>query len=114
MRLPRWMLGFLLALLLLALVAGQSWATYCLFTSRFPGGNDFYARWVNGCALIWTRENPYSAEVTLRTRKPIVVESFTDVPELGRLVLVRGRDIVGGGIVPPPAEAGGKNNKQAG
>jgi hypothetical protein len=62
------MLGFLLALLLLALVAGQSWATYCLFTSRFPGGNDFYARWVNGCALIWTRENPYSAEVTLRTQ----------------------------------------------
>ncbi len=67
-RLPRWLLSLLVACLFLALVAGQSWATYYLFTSRFPGGNDFYSRWSNGCALIWTGENPYSDEVTLRTQ----------------------------------------------
>jgi hypothetical protein len=55
-------------LLLLGLLAGQSWATYGLFTSRFPGGNDFYTRWANGCSLIWTGENPYSDAVTRRTQ----------------------------------------------
>lgn len=67
-RLPRWLLWLLIACLFLALVAGQSWATYYLFTSRFPGGNNFYSRWANGCVLIWTGENPYSDEVTLRTQ----------------------------------------------
>jgi hypothetical protein len=61
----RWLL---VACLFLALVTGQSWATYHLFTSRFPGGNDFYARWANGCALVWTGENPYSDAVTRRTQ----------------------------------------------
>jgi len=55
-------------LLFLALLAAQSWATYRLFTSRFPGGNDFYSRWSNGCALVWTGENPYSEEVARRTQ----------------------------------------------
>lgn len=68
MRRLRWLLWLLVALLFLALVTGQSWATYRLFTSHFPGGNDFYSRWANGCALIWTGENPYSDEVTLRTQ----------------------------------------------
>jgi len=68
MRPPRWLLWLLVALLFLALVAGQSWATYRLFTSRFPGGNDFYARWANGCALLWTGENPYSDAVTRRAQ----------------------------------------------
>jgi hypothetical protein len=67
-RLPRWLLSLLVACLFLALVAGQSWATHRFFTSGFPGGNDFYSRWANGCALIWTGENPYSDEVTLRTQ----------------------------------------------
>jgi sulfate adenylyltransferase large subunit len=40
------------------------------------------------------------AEVTIRTERPIVTEPFYDVPELGRFVLVRGHDIVAGGIVP--------------
>jgi hypothetical protein len=61
-------LWVLTACLFLALVAGQAWATYRLFTSRFSGGNDFLARWSNGCALIWSGENPYSDEVTERTQ----------------------------------------------
>lgn len=65
MRQLRWLI---IVVLFLALIAGQSWATYHLFTSRFPGGNDFYSRWANGCALVWTGENPYSDAVTRRTQ----------------------------------------------
>jgi hypothetical protein len=64
----RWSRWLLLTFLLLALLAGQSWATYRFYTSRFPGANDFIARWSNGCALIWSGENPYSNEVTLQTQ----------------------------------------------
>lgn len=46
----------------------QTWVTYRVFTSRFPGGNDFAARWFNGCALIWDGQNPYSEQVTLQTQ----------------------------------------------
>jgi small GTP-binding protein len=38
-------------------------------------------------------------EVVIETAEPVVVESFYDVQELGRFVLVRGRDVVAGGIV---------------
>jgi len=57
-----------LIILSLALVSLQSWATFRFFTSRLPGANDFYARWANGCALIWSGENPYSEAVTLQTQ----------------------------------------------
>ncbi len=58
----------LLGALMLGLVLAQSWATYQLFTSKYPGGNDFAARWFNGCALIWSGESPYSDEVTTQTQ----------------------------------------------
>jgi sulfate adenylyltransferase subunit 1 (EFTu-like GTPase family) len=38
-------------------------------------------------------------QVVIETAEPVVVESFYDVQELGRFVLVRGRDVVAGGIV---------------
>jgi len=38
-------------------------------------------------------------QVTVTCDRPLVVEKFTDVPELGRFVLVRGRNVVAGGIV---------------
>ena len=41
-------------------------------------------------------------EVTIATDSPVVVEPFTEVPELGRFVLLRGRDTVAGGIVTAP------------
>jgi len=40
------------------------------------------------------------AEVTLVSDDGVNSESFSHVPEMGRLVLMRGSDIVGGGIVP--------------
>jgi bifunctional enzyme CysN/CysC len=39
------------------------------------------------------------AELTINTTEPIVTERFYDVPELGRFVVVRGHDIVAGGII---------------
>jgi len=38
-------------------------------------------------------------EVLLETDEPVVLESFYDVQELGRFVLLRGHDVVAGGIV---------------
>jgi len=45
-------------------------------------------------------KNNEIAELTIRTKTPVATESFYDVPELGRFVLVRGHDIVAGGIIP--------------
>jgi len=41
-------------------------------------------------------------EVTIETDNPVALESFYDVQELGRFVLLRGRDVVAGGIVTHP------------
>jgi small GTP-binding protein len=38
-------------------------------------------------------------DMVIETEAPVVVESFYDVAELGRFVLVRGHDVVAGGIV---------------
>ena len=40
------------------------------------------------------------AEVTLKTDARVYYDSFARIPEMGRLVLMRGGDIVAGGIVP--------------
>ena len=40
------------------------------------------------------------AEVTLKTDARVYYDSFARIPEMGRLVLMRGADIVAGGIVP--------------
>jgi len=38
-------------------------------------------------------------EVLIETDNPVVVEEFSKLPELGRFVLVRGYEIVAGGII---------------
>ena len=43
------------------------------------------------------------AEITLRTRKPIVFDVHQDVAPMGRFVLVDGFEVSGGGIVAPAA-----------
>ena len=45
-------------------------------------------------------KNNEIAELTLHAQAPVATESFYEVPELGRFVLVRGHDIVAGGIIP--------------
>jgi bifunctional enzyme CysN/CysC len=39
------------------------------------------------------------AEVSISTRQPLVVEDFNFIQELGRFVLVRGLDVVAGGVI---------------
>jgi hypothetical protein len=53
-------------LVLLALVlAAETAAIHWLFTSRYPGLNDFYVLWQSTRAWLIEGLNPYSAEVTL-------------------------------------------------
>ena len=44
-------------------------------------------------------EDTEVGEVIISTEKPVVVESFYKTKELGRFVLVRGNDVVAGGII---------------
>jgi hypothetical protein len=47
----------------------MAWATYRVFTSRIPGGNDFYPRWRGTKALFTEGKDPYSKEVTLQIQQ---------------------------------------------
>jgi sulfate adenylyltransferase large subunit len=40
-----------------------------------------------------------AAEVSIKTEKPLVIESFNQLPELGRFVIVKDNDISAGGII---------------
>ena len=44
-------------------------------------------------------QNNEVGETTIETDKHMVYEDFNDIPELGRFVLIRGHDVVAGGIV---------------
>ncbi|MHC4439591.1 MAG: sulfate adenylyltransferase subunit 1 [Planctomycetota bacterium] len=46
-----------------------------------------------------TLKNLEVAEITIKTKKPIVVKNFNDVQELGRFVLVRDQNICASGII---------------
>jgi hypothetical protein len=53
----------ILAGLLLLLVAGQSFAIYSVFTSKFPGGNDFFVYWLGGREYMLHGTNPFDPAV---------------------------------------------------
>jgi hypothetical protein len=53
----------------LGMAALNIYLTYRIFTSKYPGANDFYSRWVGGCALLREGLNPYSEEATLRIQQ---------------------------------------------
>jgi hypothetical protein len=57
-------LGIILAAL--SVLTLSVYGTYAAFTSKHPGANDFYSRWVGGCALLSEGINPYSEDATLR------------------------------------------------
>lgn len=58
-------------LLLVLLFALDVYATYSIFTSRYPGANDFYSRW-KGAQLYWVEGiNPYSNQATLAIQQGI-------------------------------------------
>jgi hypothetical protein len=60
-------IGILIGVLALsAVLALDAYVTYAVFTSKFPGANDFYSRWAGGRAFLIDGLNPYSDEVTRR------------------------------------------------
>jgi hypothetical protein len=46
-----------------------AYGTYKTFTTRIPGGNDFYPRWHGTRALVLEGRDPYSEEVTLEIQR---------------------------------------------
>ncbi|GAB4441958.1 MAG: hypothetical protein Kow00120_10670 [Anaerolineae bacterium] len=55
----------LFAALLIVLLAVNVYATYAIFTSQFPGANDFYSRW-SGARSFWLEGlDPYGDEASL-------------------------------------------------
>ena len=52
-----------LAGLLVILIAAESYALYTVFTSKFPGGNDFFVYWLGGRAYLLDGANPFSPAV---------------------------------------------------
>jgi hypothetical protein len=62
--------GTLLALVAL-LLAAEVYVTHSVFTSRFPGANDFYSRW-KGAEVYWREGlNPYSEQASLAIQQGI-------------------------------------------
>jgi hypothetical protein len=56
-------LWLILAVLLLILIAGESFAIYTIFTSKFSSGNDFFVRWLGGREYLLHGTNPYDSSV---------------------------------------------------
>jgi len=59
----------ILAALLVIVIAGESFALHTVFTSKFPGGNDFFVRWLGGRELLQHGTNPYDRAVAEQAQK---------------------------------------------
>ena len=59
----------ILAALLLVIVTAESFALYTVFTSRFPGGNDFFVRWLGGREYLLHGTNPFDRSVAEMAQK---------------------------------------------
>lgn len=66
-----WRKSILLILGYCLVFAIQTSVTRQVFTTRFPGGNDFYPRWRGGCRLLRQGADPYSDETTLAIQRGI-------------------------------------------
>jgi hypothetical protein len=60
-----------IAALVVAVYLLLAYGTYATFTTRIPGGNDFYPRWHGTRALALEGRDPYSEDVTLEIQKAI-------------------------------------------
>jgi len=63
---PHPLMMALVGVLIVAVILVDAYATYIVFTSKFPGANDFYSRWAGARAFLVDGLNPYSNEVTHR------------------------------------------------
>ncbi len=53
----------ILAVLLLIVIAAESFALYTVFTSKFPSGNDFFVRWLGGREYLLHGTNPFDRSI---------------------------------------------------
>ena len=58
-----------LILLLLVIIAAESVALYTTFTTKYPGANDFFVRWLGGRAYLLEGINPYDQLVAEDAQK---------------------------------------------
>lgn len=58
----------IVGLILVALLAADAFALHEFFTTRYPGANDFFARWRPTRAWLFEGLGPYSEEATLATQ----------------------------------------------
>jgi sulfate adenylyltransferase large subunit len=86
------------------MAAGEALKIKCA-TQEVPAKVHRIARRIDSSTLEVIEENASElqnneiAELTVETKSPVAFETFYDVAELGRFVLVRGHDIVAGGII---------------
>jgi sulfate adenylyltransferase large subunit len=86
------------------MAAGEALKIKCA-TQEVPAKVHRIARRIDSSTLEVIDENASElqnneiAELTVETKSPVAFETFYDVAELGRFVLVRGHDIVAGGII---------------
>ena len=59
----------ILAGLLVVLIAAESFALHTVYTSKFPGANDFFVRWIGGRELLQYGTNPYDRSVAEMAQK---------------------------------------------
>ena len=64
-----WPWWLLLSVLLLLLIAAESFAVYTVFTSRFPSGNDFFVRWLGGREYLLHGTNPFERSVAEKAQQ---------------------------------------------
>lgn len=62
-------LWMILAALFLLLVAVESYALYTVFTSKFPGANDFFVRWLGGREYLLHGANPFDQSVAEQAQR---------------------------------------------
>jgi hypothetical protein len=60
---------FVLGVLFFILVGLQSFALYTVFTSKFPGANDFFVRWLGGREYLLYGTNPFDKTVAEKAQK---------------------------------------------
>lgn len=58
-----------LAALVIMLIAAESFALHAVFTSKFPGGNDFFVRWLGGREYLLHGTNPYNRQIAEKAQK---------------------------------------------
>ena len=63
-----WQRTVLAATVVLAVVVSLTWIFYTVFTSQYPGANDFYARWRPTRAWLLEGRSPYAEDVTRDTQ----------------------------------------------